>query len=109
MALKQVVLPAPLGPISPRISPGRMPNDTLSRATTPPNRMLTSRMASSGSPDAGPAGAAKAWSGRASGTGGSLLELLEPFVQPLGADAAARGGTGPAGGSWRAPRAAGRR
>ena len=33
---KQVLLPAPLGPISARISPARSSNDTLRTACTPP-------------------------------------------------------------------------
>ena len=33
---KQVLLPAPLGPISARISPARNSNDTLRTAWTPP-------------------------------------------------------------------------
>ena len=42
MTLKQVVLPAPLGPIRPRISPSLMSKLTSSSATTPPNRSVTS-------------------------------------------------------------------
>ena len=38
MALKQVVLPAPLGPIRPRISPRRMAKFTESSAVSPPKR-----------------------------------------------------------------------
>src|SRR3954452_561634 len=84
IALKQVVLPAPFGPIRPRISPGRMSNETSSSATTPPNRIVTFRSASSAS-----AGAATV-SVSVSGMCGPLLELLEPFVELLGAHAAAR-------------------
>src|SRR6476469_1290411 len=42
MALKQVVLPAPFGPIRPRISPSLMSKETWSRATSPPNRSVAS-------------------------------------------------------------------
>jgi hypothetical protein len=41
----KVVFPAPLGPITPTISPGRIPNDTVARARNPPKsreRFLTS-------------------------------------------------------------------
>src|SRR5665647_2647656 len=41
MTLKQVVLPAPLGPMRPRISPSLMWKLTSSRATTPPKRSVT--------------------------------------------------------------------
>src|SRR5215204_3562939 len=40
MALKHVVLPAPLGPMRPKISPCSMTKLTLSRATRPPNRFV---------------------------------------------------------------------
>src|SRR3954447_1089697 len=86
IALKQVVLPAPFGPIRPRISPGRMSNDTSSSATTPPNRIVTLRRASSAS-----AGAATvSVSVSVSGMCGSLLQLFKPLVELLGAHAAAR-------------------
>src|SRR5260370_35274914 len=42
MQLTIVVLPAPLGPISPRIVSPATSKETPSRATMPPNRMLTS-------------------------------------------------------------------
>src|SRR5215510_7165610 len=38
--LKRVVLPAPLGPISPKISPGSIASDTVLRACRPPNDLL---------------------------------------------------------------------
>src|SRR4051794_13350168 len=41
MTLKQVVLPAPLGPIKPRISPGWMSKCTSLSAVSPPNCMVT--------------------------------------------------------------------
>jgi hypothetical protein len=41
-----VVLPAPLGPISPVIFPGRTRSDTESTAFTAPYRTLTSRASS---------------------------------------------------------------
>src|SRR4051794_18997135 len=49
IALKQVVLPAPFGPISPKISPLRSEKLTLLRATTPPKRRVTSSTSSSAS------------------------------------------------------------
>src|SRR3954453_12781989 len=74
MALKQVVLPAPLGPIRPRISPWRISNEAPARGTTPPNRSVASRSSSNG------------WVVVVSGTGGPLLELLERLVDLLGPD-----------------------
>ncbi len=50
ITLKQVVLPAPFGPISPRISPRLISKETESSATRPPKRSVTSRMASRVSP-----------------------------------------------------------
>src|SRR3954467_10243926 len=41
MALKQVVLPAPFGPIRPKISPLRRLKLTSLSATTPPKRSVT--------------------------------------------------------------------
>ena len=41
MTLSSVVLPEPLGPISPTISPRPTANDTPARASTPPNRLTT--------------------------------------------------------------------
>src|SRR4029453_17001872 len=38
--LKTVVLPAPLGPISPKISPRSTCSETVSSAVTPPNRIV---------------------------------------------------------------------
>src|SRR3954451_8759104 len=84
IVLKQVVLPAPFGPIRPRISPGRRSRDTSARATTPPKRMVTLRSDNSASAGARTVSAAD------SGTGRPLLELLEPLVQLLGAHAPAR-------------------
>src|SRR6476469_1180990 len=46
MTLKQVVLPAPLGPMRPRISPVLMWNETPSSAVTPPNLRVTSSTSS---------------------------------------------------------------
>src|SRR5262249_50261788 len=42
-----VVFPDPLGPMSPRISPGRIASPRLSTATNPPNRLLKRRVSSS--------------------------------------------------------------
>src|SRR6266849_329725 len=39
--LNSVVLPEPLGPISPRISPSRTSNDTPLSAVKPPNRFVS--------------------------------------------------------------------
>src|SRR5690349_901200 len=47
MTLKHVVLPAPFGPISPRISPFLMSKLTWSRAVRPPKRIVTSSTSSS--------------------------------------------------------------
>src|SRR5262245_30045904 len=52
--LNNVVFPAPLGPIRPTIWPGIMSNETDSRATMPPKRIVTSRTASSGVDVSGP-------------------------------------------------------
>src|SRR6478736_2288516 len=52
MTLKQVVLPAPLGPMSPRISPLLMWKLTSLRATTPPKRSVTWSTSRSFSPSA---------------------------------------------------------
>ena len=41
MTLKSVVLPAPLGPITPTTSPGATASDTSSRAVNPPKRTVT--------------------------------------------------------------------
>src|SRR5207253_241238 len=45
--LNNVVLPAPFGPMSPRIWPPSNSNETPSSATIPPNRTATSRTSSS--------------------------------------------------------------
>src|SRR5262245_19144753 len=45
--LTSVVLPAPLGPINPRISPGSTAGETWSSATNPPKRLLTAWVSSS--------------------------------------------------------------
>src|SRR5258706_7474119 len=42
MALKHVVLPAPFGPMRPKIWPVSIENETASSATTPPKRIVTS-------------------------------------------------------------------
>src|SRR5262249_55904041 len=49
MALKQVVLPAPLGPMRPKIWPGSMSKETASSAVRPPKRMVRPSTESSGS------------------------------------------------------------
>src|SRR5918997_4360550 len=43
MQLKRVVLPAPLGPISPQICRSPTPKETPATAVTPPNRTTMSR------------------------------------------------------------------
>src|SRR5436309_4770534 len=43
-----VVLPAPLGPMSPTISPSRTSRSTVSRAASPPKRTVTPRQSSTG-------------------------------------------------------------
>src|ERR1700712_1731964 len=52
IALKHVVLPAPFGPIRPRISPRLMSNVTASNAVRPPNFTVRSVVCSSVSPSA---------------------------------------------------------
>src|SRR5438874_2421734 len=49
MRLKQVVLPAPLGPIRPVKSPRRSSSEKSETADSPPNWRLTSRTSSNGS------------------------------------------------------------
>src|ERR1039458_10114607 len=49
ITLNNVVLPAPLGPITPSTSPVRTSSDTPSRAVIPPNETVTSATARSGS------------------------------------------------------------
>src|SRR5947207_3584033 len=46
MQLSRVVLPAPLGPMTPSTWPGSTVKVTPARALTPPNRLLISRTAS---------------------------------------------------------------
>src|SRR5262247_2268906 len=49
MQLNSVVLPAPLGPISPTISPASMVSDTSRLASRPPKRFVeASRLSSAG-------------------------------------------------------------
>ena len=48
--LKKVVLPAPLGPISPMISPRLTRKFTESTAVRPPNRMVTFSATRMGAP-----------------------------------------------------------
>ncbi len=55
--LTVVVLPEPLGPISPRISPRATASERPSTATTPPNRLTMPRVSSTGSAAARPGGA----------------------------------------------------
>ncbi|SKU86687.1 Uncharacterised protein [Mycobacteroides abscessus subsp. abscessus] len=56
MTLKQVVLPAPLGPTRPRISPRRMSKLTPSSACRPPNLSVRSLTSSRTSASAGSTG-----------------------------------------------------
>src|SRR6185503_8536542 len=53
MQLKSVVLPEPLGPMRPRISPSRTSKDTAFSAVKPPNRLVRPVTVSMGT-DAGP-------------------------------------------------------
>src|SRR3954463_14368392 len=55
MQLNIVVLPAPFGPIRPRISPPFRANETPSSATMPPKRNAISRISSSAPPVPAPA------------------------------------------------------
>src|SRR5689334_15734559 len=86
MALKQVVLPAPFGPIRPKISPLRRLKLTSLRATTPPKRSVTlstsSRTSSSrGSEDVA---AVPLPSGVASSNGRALAASASPGVSICG-------------------------
>ncbi len=60
MRLKVVVLPAPLGPMRPRISPAASEKVSSFTATRPPNLRLTARTSSSGAVSAGRARGAAA-------------------------------------------------
>ena len=51
-----VVLPAPLGPSSPKISPRRTSNEVLATAVKSPKRRTSSRTAMTTSPDPAPCG-----------------------------------------------------
>src|SRR6266542_963835 len=46
MTLKSVVLPAPFGPMMPRISPGEARSETLPTAVSPPKRFVTASSSS---------------------------------------------------------------
>src|SRR5438128_3490029 len=50
MQLRSVVLPAPFGPMMPRMSPSSTPKLTPASALTPPKRLLTSLTASKVTP-----------------------------------------------------------
>ncbi len=67
--LNIVLLPAPFGPMSPRISPEAIENERSLTATSPPNSLRAARTSSSG-----PAGGdrSRAGSAPASGTGGGV-------------------------------------
>ena len=62
--LKSVVLPAPLGPISPTIWPGAMSKETSSSATMPPKRIVTLRTDRISAPTAGIHGSSLIGGGR---------------------------------------------
>src|SRR6476620_2814875 len=99
MTLKQVVLPAPLGPMRPRISPSLMWKLTSFRATTPPKRRVTLSTSSRRRPArVGAAVAAAAVvvlvSGVLSGIGRTLLECLDLLLD-LGRPHRASGGQQP--------------
>ena len=44
MALKSVVFPEPLGPITPTVSPGATATSTAARASSPPKRTVRPRV-----------------------------------------------------------------
>src|ERR1035437_6264089 len=46
---KRVVLPAPFGPMTPKISPGSTSNETALTATRPPKRFVSARTETMGS------------------------------------------------------------
>src|SRR5215470_15215492 len=52
MTLKSVVLPAPLGPMMPTISPGAARRETSRTAVSPPKRLVTASSSSIGAPGA---------------------------------------------------------
>src|SRR5215468_1214238 len=52
MTLKSVVLPAPLGPMMPTISPGATPRETSRTAVNPPKRLVTASSSSIAAPGA---------------------------------------------------------
>src|SRR5947209_6346900 len=70
MALKQVVFPAPFGPISPKICWGSMAKVTSCRATRPPKRMVSR----------------SSW--RTGGAVSTMLDRFSPVFQLGGAPAA---------------------
>src|SRR5213595_2686818 len=65
-ALKHVVLPAPLGPMSPKICCGSMAKLTSCSATRPPNRMVSR----------------SSW--RTGGAGSAMLDRLAPVLELSG-------------------------
>src|ERR1700745_575156 len=66
--LKKVLLPAPLGPITARISPRATSKLTLLRAASPPKRMPRSFVRSAGEAPAGAAAGASAAEERSAAT-----------------------------------------
>src|ERR1700753_1542888 len=75
MTLNSVVLPAPLGPITPRTSPRETSSDTSSSAVMPPNATVTPRTARPG------------WVGSSlasTGRGSYLSRALLPSASSLG-------------------------
>ena len=75
-ALKNVVLPAPLGPISPMMAPRGTTRSTSLSAITPPNFFTTPRTSSSGAPSrAPPAIRSRSQPGMVSTRGGGALAI----------------------------------
>src|SRR3990170_3507098 len=79
MQLNMVVLPEPLGPMRPRISPSTTSNETRLRAVKPPNRLVRPETVSTGrrgtgagegsAPGAGWSSVQRAAHGEAAGSG----------------------------------------
>ncbi len=79
MQLNSVVLPDPLGPIRPQISPRPTSNDTPFSAITPPKRSMTLRTLSRG--DDAAAGIRRARQAAAGGSTPGLHAI--PYVSPV--------------------------
>src|ERR1700757_691017 len=86
MQLSTLVLPAPLGPISARSSPGSTENEAWSSTTSPPNRRVRRSTASSAIPPPAPAILLDVAIAAPRAGGAAEVELLHVgmLAQPLG-------------------------